>query len=164
MRVVRWLIAGALALSAIGCVNQRAEIAKYRNILNEDMPGEAPPLMRGEELTLVRALLLANQDNETPMIRGEDFVQAINDKDRAFAQFLPTISASPNYTITHNPNAGQTSTTSNGVARPVGTAGGFKAVGRTLRRFEVPVVGSGNLFHGFRDLQALEAEDWTAAV
>ena len=161
MRVLRWLAATALMFGAAGCVNQRAEIAKYRKFLNEGVPTNVPELTRGEELTLERAILLANQDNENLMIRGEDFIQAMNDKDRAFAQFLPTISLSPNYTITHNPNAGQTSTTSNGVARPVGTSGGFKAAGRTLRRFEVPAVGAGNLFHGFRDLQALEAEDWT---
>ena len=43
----------------------------------------------------------------------------------------------------------------------VGTFGGFKPVGKTLRRFEAPVVGSGNLFHGFRDVAALESTKWT---
>jgi outer membrane protein TolC len=162
MRVLcGWLVALALMFAAAGCVNQHREIAKYRSILNEGLPSNVPPLEPGEELTLDRALLLANQDNENLMIRGEDFIQAMNDKDRAFAQFLPTIGLAPSYTITHNPNAGQTSTSANGVARPVGTSGGFKSAGRTLRRFEVPVNGSGNLFHGFRDLEALEAEDWT---
>src|SRR5258706_13558809 len=161
MRVLRWLAATALMFGAAGGVNQRAGIAKDRKFLNDGVPTNVPELARGEELTLEHAILLAHQDNENLMIRGEDFIQAMNDKDRAFAQFLPTISLSPNYTITHNPNAGQTTTSANGVARPVGTSGGFKAAGRTLRRFEVPVVGSGNLFHGFRDLQALEAEDWT---
>jgi outer membrane protein len=161
MKAGKWIVAAALALCTGGCVNQRVEVAKYRNILNQDAPNHVPELAPGEELTLVRAMLLANQDNETLMIRGEDFVQAMNDKDRAFSQFLPTIGVSPSYTITHNPSAGVTSAGTNGVARPVGTSGGFKAVGRTLRRFEAPVVGSGNLFHGFRDLHALEAEDWT---
>jgi outer membrane protein TolC len=156
-----WLVAAALMFASAGCVNQHREISKYRSILNEGLPANVPALGRGEELTLDRALLLANQDNENLMIRGEDFIQAMNDKDRAFAQFLPTIGVAPNYTITHNPNAGQTTTSANGVARPVGTSGGFKPAGRTLRRFEVPVTGSGNLFHGFRDLEALEAEDWT---
>jgi outer membrane protein TolC len=161
MRVLGgWVVALALMFVAAGCVNQHKEIAKYRSILNEGLPENVAALERGEELTLDRALLLANQDNENLMIRGEDFVQAMNDKDRAFSQFLPTIGIAPNYTITHNPSAGQT-VTSAGVARPVGTSGGFKAEGRTLRRFEVPVTGSGNLFHGFRDLQALEAEEWT---
>lgn len=161
MRV--WALAGSalLVLFLSGCVNQRAEIAKYRDILNADVEGEVPELAHDEELTLVRALLLANQDNEQLMIRGEDFVQAMNDKDRAFSNFLPTITLAPSYTITHNPNAGATAVGSNGVARPVGTSGGFKTVGRTLRRFEVPVNGSGNLFRGFKDLATLEAAEWT---
>ena len=160
MMARHWLVALALALVAGGCVNQRKEIGHYREILDRGTGGPVPQLAPREELTLSRALLLANQDNENLMIRGEDYVQAMNDKDRAFAQFLPTISLQPNYTISHNPNAGQT-VQSGSTARPVGTSGGFKAVGRTLRRFEAPIVGTGNLFHGFRDLQSLEAADWT---
>ena len=161
MRVLNWVAAGALALLLAGCVNQRAEIAKYRSVLNEGMPAEVPPLQPGEELSLVRALLLSNQDNENLMLRGEDFVQAMADKDRAFAAFLPTISMQPGYTITHNPNAGSRQTGADGVARPVGTSGGFKPVGRTLRRFEAPVTGTGNLFNGFSDFATLRASDWT---
>jgi outer membrane protein TolC len=161
MKVRHWLVGVALALAAGGCVNQRKEIAKYRAILDRGTGGPVPQLAPREELTLTRAVLLANQDNENLMIRGEDYVQAMNDKDRAFSQFLPTVSLQPNYTISHNPNAGQSSVTSTGTARPVGTSGGFKPVGRTLRRFEVPVMGSGNLFRGFRDVQALESADWT---
>jgi len=81
-------------LCMTGCVNQHAEIAKYRSILNADIEGEVPPLEPHEKLTMLRALLLANQDNENLMIRGEDFIQAMNDKDRAFSQFLPTSACS----------------------------------------------------------------------
>jgi len=162
MRVAsRAVIAAVLLMLVGGCVNQKVEVDRYRRILDQDAGEPAPPLERGEELTLVRALRLANQDNERLAIRGEDYVQALADKDRAFSNFLPTISLQPNYTITHNPNAGATTTDANGVARPVGTSGGFKAVGRTLRRFEVPLVGSGNLFRGFRDVAQLRASDYT---
>jgi hypothetical protein len=153
---MKWVYALAICCLASGCVNQRAEIAKYREILMADAPPEVPQLMPGEELTLLRALALANQDNENLMIRGEDFVQAMAEKDRAFGAFLPTISLNPSYTITHNPQAGATRTDANGVARPVGTSGGFKSAGRTLRRFELPVQGSSNLFNGFRDLATLK--------
>jgi len=146
------------ALLLTGCVNQKAEVAKYRSILNADVAGEVPPLEPGERLTMVRALLLANQDNENLMIRGENFIQAMNDKDRAFSQFLPTISFGPNYTILDNSEA---KTTSGGGSQAVGTFGGFKPVGKTLRRFEAPVVGSGNLFHGFRDVASLQSAEWT---
>lgn len=147
------------ALFAGGCVNQRAEIAKYRSILNEGITGEVPPLQPGQKLTLLHALLLANQDNENLMIRGEDFIQAMNNKDRAFSQFLPTITFAPNYTILDNSEA--KSTSSGGTGQAVGTFGGFKPVGKTLRRFEAPVVGAGNLFRGFRDVATLEASRWT---
>lgn len=147
------------AILLTGCVNQRAEIAKYRNILNADVTGEIPPLETGQRLTMLHALLLANQDNENLMIRGENFIQAMNDKDRAFAQFLPTISFGPNYTILDNSEA--KSTAAGGTSQAVGTFGGFKPIGKTLRRFEAPVVGAGNLFRGFRDVAALESTKWT---
>jgi outer membrane protein len=148
----------ALAATLSGCVNQRAEIAKYRLILDRDVSAPVPALTPDEELSLVRALLLANQDNENLMIRGEDFVQAMTDKDRAFSAFLPTITLQPGYTIIDNSEVSNTST---GVGRPSGTSGGFKTVGQTLRRFEAPVNGTANLFRGFRDLAALDAADWT---
>jgi outer membrane protein len=157
----RAVVALVLFSSIAGCVDQKVEVGRYRRILDQDAGDPTPPLQRGEELTLLRALRLANQDNERLAIRGEDYVQSLVDKDRAFSNFLPTITLQPNYTITHNPNAGATQTDANGVARPVGTSGGFKAVGRTLRRFEVPVIGSGNLFRGFRDLAQLRASDYT---
>ena len=141
-----------------GCVDQQKEIAQYRQILNEDAPSATPALERGEELTLVRALFLANQDNERLAIRGEDYVQALNDKARAFANFLPTISLQPGYTIVDNAAA---ASAASAAGRPVGTSGGFKQVGKTLRRFEAPVVGTQNLFRGFRDLASLQASDWT---
>jgi len=161
MTALKWVAAAMLVVVAPGCVNQRKEIAKYRDLLSSPAERNVPQLEAGEELTLARALLLANQDNESLMMRGEDFVQAMNDKDRAFSNFLPTITLAPTYTITHNPNAGAKSTDANGVARPVGTSGGFKADGRTLRRFEAPVNGSGNLFRGFHDVATLAAADWT---
>ena len=76
------------ALLLTGCVNQKAEVAKYRSILNADVAGEVPPLEPGEHLTMVCALLLANQDNENLMIRGENFIQAMNDKDRPSPSFF----------------------------------------------------------------------------
>jgi outer membrane protein TolC len=160
MRAAAWAACGvAFLLTAGGCVNNQAEVARYRAILNAEGADTVPPLRPGEELTLARALLLANQDNENLMIRGEDFIQALAEKDRAFAQFLPTISLQPGYTISHNPNAGAQQTGGDGIARPVGTSGGFKAAGRTFRRFEVPVTGSGNLFRGFRDVATVEANE-----
>ena len=88
----RWgglvVVVGAV-LAMGGCaVNQQAEVAKYRDILNADSGGEAPRLLPGEDLALLRAMLLANQNNEQLAISGEDFVQAWAQKDRAFSNFL----------------------------------------------------------------------------
>ncbi|HEY7118777.1 MAG TPA: TolC family protein [Tepidisphaeraceae bacterium] len=158
MRVGKWALAIGVLLSVAGCVDQQHEVQQYRRILDADVAQATPPLMPGDELSLVRALLLANQDNESLAIRGEDYVQALNDKARAFANFLPTITLAPSYTIVDNSEA---ATTNAGQGRPVGTSGGFKEVGKTLRRFEAPVNGAANLFRGFRDLASLEAADWT---
>ncbi len=145
----------ALVLAMIwagGCVNQKAEVARYRQWLDGDSGQAIEPLREGESLTLGRALLLANQDNETLAIRGEDYIQALSDKDRAFAGFLPTITLAPNYTIADNSSA-----TSVSSGQAVGTIGGFKPIGKTLRRFEAPVTGSMNLFRGFHDAASFES-------
>ncbi|HYE18887.1 MAG TPA: TolC family protein [Tepidisphaeraceae bacterium] len=153
------LVACALALVAGGCaVDQKAEVAKYRSILDADSGGPVERPAAGEPLTLVHALRLANQDNERLAIAGEDFVQAWAEKDRAFAGFLPTLSFGPSYNVVDASDAPrQTTTDSNGQARPVGASGGFKQVGQTLRRFEAPVNLSANLFRGFGDLASFEA-------
>jgi outer membrane protein TolC len=48
-------------------------------------------------LALDRALALANANNEQLAGAGEDYLQALIDKDRAFARFLPTIGFAPSY-------------------------------------------------------------------
>jgi outer membrane protein TolC len=118
--------------------------------------GPVEPLGPGEPLSLVRALLLANQDNEGLAVRGEDYVQALVNKKRAVAGFLPTIAFEPSYTVVDNADAPPRED-EGGSGRAVGTIGGFKVVGDTLRRFEAPVTGTINLFNGFRDKAALEA-------
>ncbi|HSI33155.1 MAG: TolC family protein [Phycisphaerae bacterium] len=151
-------VACALAMLAGCAVDQKAEVAKYRSILDIDSGGPVERPAAGEPLTLVHALRLANQDNERLAIAGEDFVQAWAEKDRAFASFLPTISVGPNYNVVDNSDAPrQTVTDTSGQARPVGASGGYKQVGSTLRRFEAPVNASANLFRGFGDLASFEA-------
>jgi outer membrane protein TolC len=137
-----------------GCAGHpERDVAAYRAVLDIGAPGPVEPLAPGEPLTLVRALLLANQDNESLAIRGEDYVQALVNKQRAFANFLPTIALAPTYTVVDNSDAPPRA----GGSSAVGTIGGFKVVGDTLRRFEAPVAGQINLFNGLRDKAALEA-------
>src|SRR6267378_6101235 len=79
-----------------GChLDQKKEVARYRTILDAD----SPPIdfTPGEPLSLEQALVLANQHNERLALRGEDYLQALIAKDRAFSAFLPTISLAPTY-------------------------------------------------------------------
>src|SRR5690606_32792989 len=85
-------------------------------------------------LTLVRALQLANANNEQLSISGEDYLQALIDKDRAAAAFFPTISLSPTYFFQDK------------------VSGGSNGTNARNERFDAPVAGNWNAFNGFRDV------------
>jgi outer membrane protein TolC len=89
------LTLGGLFLA--GCaVDQKAEVATYRKVLDADAP--APKAYdAAAPLSLPEALTLARVHNEHLAIRGEDYLQALIDKDRAAANFLPTVSFAPTY-------------------------------------------------------------------
>ena len=132
-----------------GCaVDQKKEVAHYRRILDGGNPPQVVSFSPDEPLTLDKALRLANQDNEGIALAGEDYLQALINKDRATSAFLPTVALGPTYTITDRPN------TQAGTGA-VGTFGGFRVGGATLRRFEAPVVSRINLFNGFGDVARL---------
>ena len=125
---------------AFGCaVDQQKEVERYRAVLREGVHDQrsADALAPGQPLTLRDALLLANERNENLGVSGEDYVQALIDKDRAAAAFLPTISLAPTYFI-QDP------------ARPTGTGNPPRN-----KQLDVPVTGSANLFNGFRDVANL---------
>ena len=102
--IVSGLPFGALAGIAIavlllsGCaVNQEEETAAYRDVLGCD-PNENPPALEpNEPLSLALALSLANCHNERLAIKGEEYLQALIDKDRAAAVFLPRVNFVPSY-------------------------------------------------------------------
>jgi hypothetical protein len=56
MTALKWVAAAMLVVVAPGCVNQRKEIAKYRDLLSSPAERNVPQLEAGEELTLARAL------------------------------------------------------------------------------------------------------------
>jgi outer membrane protein TolC len=92
-----WL-AGMTLLLAAGCaVDQAREVQTYRDVLDAGQTQPPEPLFPGESLSLKRALALANANNEQLAGSGEDYLQALIDKDRAFARFLPTIRFAPSY-------------------------------------------------------------------
>jgi outer membrane protein len=131
-----------------GCVDQSKEVQTYRDVLDERTP-KPTPLQPGEALTLGRALALANADNEQIASQGESYLQSLIDKNRAVAEFLPTVSFQPNFTIEQAPK-GLASPASPGApavsaAAAAASEGGFLHRGGVLRRFEAPVVGAMNL-------------------
>ena len=82
-----------------GCaVNQKKEIAKYRDILGKPPEGVPEKLEPNQPLTLVTALEMANWHNEQLAIKGEQYLQSLIEKDRAASNFLPEIAYIPTYT------------------------------------------------------------------
>lgn len=97
MQPVKTLISmvaiAAVSLGLSGCINQTQEVDHYRDILHatpQPMPRKVPHL-----LTLAGALHMANDNNESLAIAGENYLQALIAKDRAFANFFPTVSLAP---------------------------------------------------------------------
>jgi len=85
-----WLVALSLAT---GCaVDSKREVATYRDVIDRDSPAVVEPPVPGETLTLEHALLLANQKNEQLAIQGEDYLEALIERSRTVATFLPAIS------------------------------------------------------------------------
>lgn len=85
-------------LLAGGCtVDQAREVQTYRNVLDAGQAQPPAPFSPEEPIPLRRAMVLANANNDQLAVAGEVYLQALIDKDRAFARFLPTIRFSPSY-------------------------------------------------------------------
>ena len=102
-RLLTWSIAAWSLAICCGCVNQQKEVSLYRRVLEKEGSPQVPALPQEKPLTLRQALLLANQHNERLASSGEDYLQAIVDKDRAFAGFLPTVSLAPSFLMLDRP-------------------------------------------------------------
>jgi len=151
-RRVRLAALFAACACAAGCrVPPDHDAAEYRSLLDASVGAVAEPAL-DEKLTVQQAMAIANQHNEELALGGESYVQALIEKNRAAAAFLPTLSLQPSYTIADRPN-GFTPTPS------VAGAGAFVVRGDTIQRTEVPVVGSVNVFRGFGDVADLHAAE-----
>lgn len=138
------LAAAWLAFAAACHIDQDAEIARYRNVLDANVPSPKPFDAAGA-LSLGEAMALANHNNEELALSGEDYVQALVAKSRAAAEFAPSLSLAPNLTIADRPSQ----------LTPLG----FRAAGSTVRRFEAPVNGEANLFRGGGDFAGVRAAE-----
>ena len=131
-------VVAAIFVIAGGCVDQKKDIATYRNVIDGNKP--APVQVDPDKiLTLTDALMLAVQNEEQLSLLGENYLQALIDKDKAFANFLPTISFSAGWNYQ-----------SSGAVAP-----------RHSQSLDATVPGSWNLFNGFRDYYNLKSSDQT---
>jgi outer membrane protein TolC len=174
----------ALVVLVTGCaVDQQKEVALYRDVLDSHVP-RVPEYAPGETLNLPRAMALANQNNEQLGLRGEEYVQALINKNRVAAAFLPTVSFQPSFTIEQKATGdaatstgpggtgignGGTGGSGGGTGGGIGGStssggGGFRDLGEHYaRRLEAPVVGNINLFRGYGDVANLAAAEATIA-
>ncbi len=80
-----------LTAALAGCVNQKEEVMHYRKVLHSKPATSAAQLIVPARLTLADALRLANDNNEQLAIAGENYLQALIAKDKAFSTFMPTV-------------------------------------------------------------------------
>lgn len=97
MTICRGLVL-VLAAALSGCaVDQAREVKAYRDVLALE-PG--PPVHApGAPLSLEGAIRLTNACNEQLAIRGEDYLQALIDRQRAAASLMPTLDFFSIYTF-----------------------------------------------------------------
>src|SRR5687767_12579439 len=97
-----------LVLSATsGCaVDQKKEVARYEEVLRANLLAQEKEFTPGEPLTLRQALDLANRQNERLAIEGENYLQALIERKRAAAAFLPTVSLVPTYSFRETVDTG----------------------------------------------------------
>lgn len=140
-----------------GCVDQQKEVGIYR----AELAGHAPtttrpaavPFEAGTTLSLTEAMALTSRDNEQLALSGEDYLQALIDKDRVFANFLPTINFVPYFFQRES------------FDRSV-TMGPMKAsLPREFAPYhalDVPFVAQANIFNGFSDVARFKAAGLTS--
>jgi outer membrane protein TolC len=134
------ILAGALFFFASGCaVDQKREVAAARRWIDDGKPADVH-IEPGAVVTLTDAIKLANQNEERLSIQGETYLQALINKDKAFAAFQPTASVGANASL-----GSKTST----------------FFGPTSNQQNATASGQINLFNGFRDLHNLRAADYT---
>jgi outer membrane protein TolC len=133
LELTRALCIAAALLAATGCaVDEKKEVAQYKEIL-EGANAKGVSYTPGDLLPIQTAMLLANQNNEQLAINGEQYIQALINKDRATANFLPTLTLAPFYE-----GAQRAGGTNGGTASSI-TTGGVGAFGGVVN-----VAGNGS--------------------
>jgi len=148
-KIARTLLILAAGLAG-GCqTDADRDPQEYRKVLDATVvPADDPPA--DQPLTLERAMAVASRRDEFLARRGEDYVQALLQKNRIVSTFLPTLSFAPSYVIGDRPPGGTAIPNS-------GLSGAYAVHGDTLSKFEAPLVGELNLFNGFGDVANLHS-------
>ena len=82
------------------------DVARYRALLDGPHPAAVAPFDAAAPLPLRRALQVADRDNESIGLSGENYVQALAAKMKAAGTFLPTLSLSPTYSLSKGGGGG----------------------------------------------------------
>jgi outer membrane protein TolC len=145
------LLCCVILLALPGCqVDEKKEVALYRSVLDGEKPIQVE-YQPGEPLSLPQALLLANQGNERLALQGENYVQALIDKERAASAFFPTITLVPSYSDAQKTSdASGQFVTGGGAVDQNSQRGSALATGGS--HFDTPVNLNVNAFRGFRDV------------
>lgn len=132
-----WVVAAALAAFGGGCaVDQDKEMAPYREALGITKPADAAE--DGKPATLEQVLEWTNHNYEPLQIEGETYIQSVIERQRAIANFLPTLTLAPEYSH----RAGQVGGSNNRAADQTQVTAGLEQ----------------NIFNGFSDVARLYAD------
>jgi outer membrane protein len=135
--IARGSVCALICFYAAGCaIDQKKEIATYRQVIDGNKPASVA-ISPDRVVTLTDALMLAIQNEEQLSVQGENYLQALLAKDKAFANFLPNISLSAGWGY---------------------QSSGSIQSGRQ-QQFNATVPGQWNLFNGFRDYYSVKAAD-----
>jgi outer membrane protein TolC len=97
----------AISILVIAGCNFDQDPARYRAILDGKHASAIRAYQPDQPLTLVRALQLADLDDEAIGIAGETYIQSLAQKMKDAGNFLPTLTLGPSYTLSKsNGNGG----------------------------------------------------------
>lgn len=140
----RWIFASLTLAAIAGCqVDHDKEMAVYRDVLEAgiaDPPIEPPSI--DQPIKLREALLLANRLNEQLAAQGETYLRAHIQKQRAVANFLPTVDLIGTQAWRDDASSSD----------------GGNSSGRSTA--DITAGLNANLFNGFRDVNAYWAQTW----
>jgi outer membrane protein len=157
--VVAWDLIGIWVLGfgifTAGCADDK-DVSRYRALLDGPHPATMPSYLPDEPLPLLRALRVANADNEAIGISGENYIQALADKMKSVGTLLPTLSLSPQYSLSHGGGSSFFFGGSSGTATSTGTSAvSFTSAGGVSHDFSIPL--SSSLTGSLSNLSSAEA-------